>query len=73
MTFWRWALHSSMIVPMDTILWRKFVRHSGMQGSRDIDKYFLNYKLLQAFLIPNQLNNECAKWVKFNETSRSKP
>ena len=36
MTFWRWALHLSMIVPMDTILWRKFVRHSGMQGSREI-------------------------------------
>lgn len=46
-------------------------RNAGFE--RDIDKYFFNYKLLLAFLFPNLLNEEFAKWVKFNETSRSKP
>ena len=37
---------------------------------RDIEKYFFNYKLLHAFLMPNRVNQDLAKWVKYSETSR---
>ena len=37
---------------------------------RDIEKYFFNYKLLRAFLMPSRLNRDLAKWVKYNERSR---
>jgi hypothetical protein len=37
---------------------------------RDIEKYFFNYKLLHAFLLPKRVNQDLAKWVKYSETSR---
>ena len=37
---------------------------------RDIENYFFNYRLLHAFLLPNRVNQDLAKWVKYSETSR---
>ena len=39
---------------------------------RDIEKCFFNYKLLHAFLMPNRVNQDLAKWVKYRKTSRFK-